>query len=366
MQEGIFGILKRLTRNAYVPLHQLPDFIYECMEKARQAYEVRMNSEYAAFNETNTLQCVSNAGCDTLIEKCREFLTREGYMLFLKELVVAVTGYDVQQISMAEAVDDCRNLMQERNSRGASASHFLCLLKEMNGRNNTYTFKVTARTGSEDPFDIVLVSDNGSFACTHAHFAQMGSPSRHILAVFAAKYCAINVLQHFHPRYLRKVSNPAAGSNSQPREIASMQVTDVLTLGLAQPANFGSRAARAGYMAPAITRSTSYKWALDRARERVQLDILGEHANYVEDQSRPMEEGQKQSQKQSKKRKRNAAAATTGAAKKAKKAPPAVFVVPGTNKQVRQPALQRSAGRNSARKKSLVEKLRRQSRSKSV
>ena len=287
MQEGIFSILKRSITHKFVPLHQLPDYVRDCMKKARTEWERKASSEYATFNEATTLQNVSNAGCDALIDKCREFLTREGYKLMLDQLVMGAAGYEVQSISLAQAKDLCKAIMRERNRRAASASQFLCLLHEVSHREDTYAFKVTARTGNDNPYDIVLVSDNGSFACTEPYFAQFGMPGRHILACHASKCCAVNVLQHFHPRYLRNVSVPAENSGRRAREINAMQWQEKLTEGMAEPTNF--RHARPGYTAPAIARSTSWNWALERVRPRVQDVIVAQHTGYIQQQSRPME-----------------------------------------------------------------------------
>jgi hypothetical protein len=285
-------------------------------------------------------------------------------MLMLNELVPGVTGYDVQKVSVAEATALCTRLKRERTTRGASTSHFLSLLREVSQRNDTYTFKVTSRISkNENPYDIVLVSDNGSFACTEPTFAQLGMPGRHILAVFAAKYCVINVFHHFHPIYLRKTSEPAKNSARRPCDIAALQWQAKLDLGLAAPANFvrGS--------APAVVRSTSWSWAIERARSRVQIDLYAEHADFNEQQSRHMPpQPQAGGRGGGGGRKRAANAEAEGAAAAAATAPAVrVFALPdGSGVEVAQPALPANRGQKSKRKRSWLEVAQGQGRSKRV
>ena len=375
MQEGIFSCLKRPVEEKFVPLHQMPDHVHDSMTKAETNHWKKKTSELSLFNEAEKLRNLSVAGCDTLIEKCREYLTREGYALMLDQLSLGVTGYEVQRVALADATDLCKKMMRERNVRAASASQFLRLLLEVSQRHDTYTFKVTARTGNDNPYDIVLVSDNGSFACTEPYFAQMGMPGRHILAVYASKYCAINVFHHFHPIYLRKLSDPPEGSRRQSREIAALQVQDKLTLGLAEPANF--RGARPGYTAPAIARSTSWSWAIERVRPRMLREIIGEeHANYLDQQAQPMPAaaaepgpaagagagqargGRGRGQKRAADNEADGAAAAS--------APKARLFTASNGKKVAQPRLNVKKGKKSKRHRPMIEILRKKASSRKV
>jgi hypothetical protein len=216
---------------------------------------------------------------------------------------------------------------------------------------------------------------HGSFACTEPYFAQMGMPGRHILAVYASKYCAINVFHHFHPIYLRKLSDPPEGSRRQSREIAALQVQDKLTLGLAEPANF--RGARPGYTAPAIARSTSWSWAIERVRPRMLREIIGEeHANYLDQQAQPMPAaaaepgpaagagagqargGRGRGQKRAADNEADGAAAAS--------APKARLFTASNGKKVAQPRLNVKKGKKSKRHRPMIEILRNKASSRKV
>jgi hypothetical protein len=268
MQEGIFWTLKVGTDKRYQGLHQLPDYINKQWRKRANERQRKIASDSAQWNQTATLQSLAFAGVDDLIGKCSEYLTEVGFRMMLQQLNIGATGYDVMQVDRHQAMTLCKTIINERSQRAASTMHLLCLIEEVSHLSNRY-FQLRAKSGKENAFDVVLVADNGSFACSDPHFAQYGMPSRHVFAVFAAQYCAINPLLHFHPCYIRNISNPAEGSKRNPCEIAN----------LTWPEKFQATAlasqTRAGYVRPAITRQTSWSWAIGKVIQRATETVLG-------------------------------------------------------------------------------------------
>ena len=229
-------------------------------------------SHWRQWCEASVLDVLQRSGCAELIEKCREFLSREAYKMMLDELKDGVVGYTVAQIaSKDDAITLCKNLGNDRPHRAASASHFLCLLREVSDPGTVY-LQVSSNVGSATAVDLVMISENSSFACTEPSFAQNGFPSRHILAAHHALYCDVNVLLHCHPRYLRKFSNPKEGSTALPIEIAQMQRADVLQH-TAHP-----KKVKPNYQKPVITRLTSWSWAMDKVTGRARMEVFGGEA----------------------------------------------------------------------------------------
>lgn len=221
------------------------------------------------WNESTTLAHLANAGCNDLIERCREYLTETAYKMVLQQLSLGVAGYDVAHIDAEGAKARCRSIVNERSHRAASTMHLLCVIDELSHHGDTFFFELKSRDGGDKAFDVVVVTDNGSFACSEPYFAQYGMPGRHIYAVFAAQFCNINPLLHFHPRYIRHISNPMDGCGRNPREIGGLSWPDKLNL-TSRPAQV-----RVGYQAPAVTRSTSWSWAIDKVTRRATETVLG-------------------------------------------------------------------------------------------
>ena len=269
LQEGLFWTMKGPTRAKFQPLHQLPAHTCASMKRRNARWLETEGSHWRQWCEGALLDVLQRSGCSELIDKCREFLCPEAYKMMLEELKDGVVGYTVSPIaSKDEAINLCNSLVHDRPHRAASASHFLCLLREVQ-HPDTVFLKVSSNVGPSSAVDIVVVSENGSFACTEPYFAQIGLPSRHILAVHHALYCDVNVLLHCHPRYLRKFSNPKQGSTALPIAIAQMTWAEKLGQ-TAHPNN-----AKENYRKPIITRLTSWSWAIDKVTGRVRREVFG-------------------------------------------------------------------------------------------
>ena len=223
--------------------------------------ERKRYAEKMQWNEQQLLRNLESAGCTTLINSAREYLSPVGYKFMLDDLALASVGYEVAPIDHKAAVNLLETRIRHRRERTATATQFLCLLEAVKDRRDTRYFKVKSRRGSTAADDIVVVSDTGSFACTHPEFAQMGKPSRHILAVHVHQYCAINVLLHYHPRYHRLVSKPAARGTRALR-IESLTWEDKLRLTALTDVK------RDAFEVTPVTRLTSWGWAAIAAAPR--------------------------------------------------------------------------------------------------
>ena len=240
--------------------HQLPNYIYARMHERELAFERKSMSGSAQWNEAQLVSHLQRPGCMPLVEKAREFLTVLGYKLVLQELTAAVGSYEVSVINYTDAIELLKTTIVHRSNRAASAASFCCLLETQQQRLGTRLFRLDCFSGSEDAVDIVMVSDNGSFACTNPFFAQYGAPGRHIFAVHLAQYCGINVLAHFHPTYVRKISNPVPPNHAI--TLASLSWPEKLA------ATAFTVKARTGYVRPELSRSTSWSWAMNAVASR--------------------------------------------------------------------------------------------------
>jgi hypothetical protein len=219
------------------------------------------------------LKGLAKSGCQQLIDKGREFLTDEGFRIMLDELRDGCVGYQVTKLpTMAAAEALAQTIVTTRCHRAASASYFLCLLRSIAPHDDTVFLQVTSNVGKDTAIDVVMVYENGSFACTEPFFAQMGQPGRHILACFHAQFCNINVLQHYHPRYLRKFSKPKSVS-VLPVNIPDLSWQDRITLGTAKPEQN-----RLAHRRPQFSKLTSWSWAIRRVSVRADEELLGGEA----------------------------------------------------------------------------------------
>ena len=268
MQEGCFWTMKGPTRAAFQPLHQLPEYIAKVFQERKNNAERRRYAEKVQWNEQQVLRNLESAGCTALVDNAREYLSPVGYKFVLDDLALASVGYEVTPINHIAAVDLLETRIRHRRERTATATQFLCLLQAVKDRRDTKYFKVKSRRGSATADDIVVVSDTGSFACSHPEFAQMGKPSRHILAVHVHQYCAVNVLLHYHPRYHRLISNPTARTTRALR-IASLTWEDKLRL------TAFTDVQRDAFEVTPVTRMTSWGWAVKAAASRWQEVGLG-------------------------------------------------------------------------------------------
>jgi hypothetical protein len=252
MVEGMFSCFKRLTTNMYQPLHHLPQFVFEAVRDRRLTFLRRMASASAKQAMSTRLNLLEPSGCLPLVNKAKDYLTAEGYKLLIDQLQEGMSGYEVrpEPLTLSEAKNLLKGTIIHRQRRAASATQFLCLLELEEDNNDMKLFQVTARSGGLDAKDIVLISRNGSFACTDPFFAQMGMPCRKILAVHIARYCQVNVLLHYHPLY------------HDSAKTASLTVVDKLSL---TARTVGSRE---NYVLPAVTESASWSWAQDRVLKR--------------------------------------------------------------------------------------------------
>jgi len=146
------------------------------------------------------------------------------------------------------------------------------LIRSIALNDDTVFLQVTSNVGKDTAVDVVMVYENGSFACTEPFFAQMGQPGRHILACFHAQFCNINVLQHYHPRDLRKFSKPKSVS-ALPVNIPDLSWQDRIKLGSAKPEQN-----RLAHRRPQFSRLTSWSWAIRKVSVRADEDLLGGEA----------------------------------------------------------------------------------------
>jgi hypothetical protein len=216
------------------------------------------------------LKGLAKSGCQQLIDKGREFLTDEGFHIMLRQLGEGCVGYQVTKLpSKAAAEALCETIVSTRCHRAASASYFRALLRSIVDHDDTVYLQVTSNVGKEIAHDVVVVYENGSFACTEPFYAQMGQPSRHILACFHAQFCNINVLLHYHPRYLRKFSKPTTPRGA-PVLIPDLSWQDKIKLGTAQPEHN-----QLGHRRPKFCKLTSWSWATNKVRVRADEEVLG-------------------------------------------------------------------------------------------
>jgi hypothetical protein len=260
--------MKRKSKEKFVPLHQLPDFVKGLAQNRILNHERRLSSHMTEVINKSMLDMLQNTGCEELIRKGKQFLNDEGYRILISQLFKGSMGYDVAPVSMNEAVALLERTIIPRLYRAPSAMHFMCLLDLQKSDADTKLFKIEANAGAEDAIDLVMVSPNGSFACTDPFFAQMGMPCRRILAVHKEKYCDINVLLHFHPLY-----------HSESSKELSLQDK------LAETAH--TKNTRMNYEKPKLSSTTSWSWAQSKVTARATEVVLGGEAMAQQIRKRP-------------------------------------------------------------------------------
>jgi len=269
MQEGFHWTVKSGTQAMFQPLHKLPIYVRTQVKQRNDTWLAKEGSIWREWNEGAVLKGLEKSGCQQLIDKAKEFLTDEGFRIMLDELRDGCVGYQVTKLSRAAAETVCESIISTRSHRAASASYFRALLRATVPHRDDVFLQVTSNVGNETAHDVVMVSENGSFACTEPFFAQMCQPGRHILACFHAQFCNINVLLHYHPRYLRKFSKPKSPLAAAVA-IPDLSRQDKIRLGTAQPAHN-----RGQHRRPQISALTSWSWATRKAAVVAGEMVLG-------------------------------------------------------------------------------------------
>ena len=270
MQEGFHWTVKSGTQARVQPLQQLPFYVGKQLKQRNDTWLAKEGSHWAKWNEGAVLAGLQKSGCQQLIDKGKEFLTPEGFAIMLGELRDGCVGYVVTKLaSKVDAIALCKSIPTTRCHRAASASLFLCLLRATVDHPQTVYLQVSSNVGNDHAHDVVMVHESGSFACTDPFFAQMGMPGRHILACHHAQFCNVNVVLHFHPRYLRKFSKPASVLDG-PFIVATMSLSDKICHGTAKPEHN-----RQQHVRPQFSRLTSWSWAVSKVMVRAEQEVLG-------------------------------------------------------------------------------------------
>ena len=201
LNENFHSSAKRAQDGQYVELHQAP-LLFRSNLSTRK---LQVEAKGGAVKTLGTLrESAKLKGFSKLVDLATVYLTESGQQLLLQE-VDACAEYKVLALT---SISEVETIFKECIWRQASYARFNCLLKVVVADDKSFSgsfFKIQSKRTSL--VDMIYVSPDGSYACTDPASAQMGHPTKDIIAIVSEGYFSINMKLHFDEIYWQPFVN---------------------------------------------------------------------------------------------------------------------------------------------------------------